>query len=223
MDPTVIAALEAALEAEDPKKAISALLEKIKAMAPDTEPASERGEGQAQRAAEPEPKDQPRAEGMEPEAAKARAARPLSAADAGRIAERSARAVLAEHEERRSLIDANREALGSKLAAHLATQPLSTVKSMVAARLSDKADADTASGGTHRAARVTLGPITGGSPADRETQDAVSAVNRLMGIDRQDKPAFEIDGMGTMRISHVAAQPFDVTMVAKMAGAGKGA
>jgi hypothetical protein len=174
----------------------------------------------------PEGGEKPEEPAMDPEQSKpepevkpgayARVAKPLTAADVRRLSADATRTALAEERERASLIEGNRARMDVKMAAELYRQPLSVVKAMVAALPvappEKKLD--------ERAARVTVDPVGGGdgaaAPVNPDTAALVRRINRSMGLEKDEVPAIELDQLGTLRLSHVSRQPFDLNMVASL-------
>jgi hypothetical protein len=202
VDPMVIAALEAANEAEDPKAAIQALLEKIKAMTPAADlPASEPAAGMqaAPPASEDEGKKPPMA--ARPPAALRAAAAPIALDHASikrMVADGVAEGV--DTFKRDELLDAHGSALSEEDLRWAKTQSSEVVRRM----LSAAGQAPTRPGQAPRAARPgapTRGAATGAA--------ATSLVDRAMRMPAAVGDTVVIDP-STNRISISHQQPIRV-------------
>jgi hypothetical protein len=218
MDPLIIAALEAALEAEDPKAAIQALLEKIKAAgaAGDSGPPAE----QAAAAAGPpgdEEKDKPppmarAARERPPAPAAPRRPEAIQGSRAG-IDSATVKAMVAEGLEgfrRDELLEQHGSALKEEDLRWARTQPYEVVRRMIAVATQGEPPRG------ERAARgrtPTRGAGQGGGGSDAATE----IVSRAMRLAPNDEPAVVIDPT-THRLSISHSKPIAVQTAAAQPG-----
>jgi predicted RNase H-like HicB family nuclease len=169
-------------------------------------------------------------------AAAARSAEPPTKAAAMTIADVDQRAaavaarVVGEHAERSALISANAAHFNAAEVAFLNLQPLPTVKSLVAARLTGAPSAT--QGNTQRAAGIgPIGPVPADALAacpagDRaDTEVAIRRMAKLMGLETTAHKAVEITERGRkMALSHLGdfRAQFQQVVAAEQRGAGGG-
>ncbi len=152
IDPVILAALEAALEAEDPKAAIESLLTKLKAAGGD-DAAPVEGEHDIAAAGAEMPEDKPVAAAAEPEGDKPVAAKVAASKPAGKLVAElglEAKASLAsltqrvENVERDRLLERDGGRLHESIRAWASTQPLAVVQGLVKSAPADAAPKVTA-------------------------------------------------------------------------------
>jgi hypothetical protein len=236
MDKASLAMLNAALGGKDPEAAIAGAKAWAKAMEEtmgdgDSGPPSEKKEEQAARAAEAEPekKEPPKeARAAEPSPPKAAA---MTIADVDARAASIARAVVGEHAERSALIAANASHFNAAEVAFLGSQPLPTVKSLVAARLTGAAAAGTTtttqrSAGIGPVGPIPVDPLAGCPATDRaDTEVALRRMGKLMGLAVETPKAVEIsEGGRKMALSHLGdfRAQFQQVVAAEQRGASGG-
>jgi hypothetical protein len=205
MDPLIIAALEAALEAEDPKAAIQALLEKIKAAGGETAPPAE----DMAQAAPDDPQKPPMAQaqgkpGMCRKGAPSPVVRSASAAPSQVELPAEVRAQLdgLDAFKRDFLLGQKGNLLPETQRRWAATQPYDVVKGLLDATPELPTERRSA-----RPSTPTKGAAAGGSSSSGEYVDGI--VDRRMGVAREETPAVMVDP-NTNKLFITATRPVTV-------------